>query len=201
MRVTIVSIINDQRTSKEVEQLHRHGLTVTVCKPSYLLRSKRAYNADYYHCHRPLPLMIFTWLFAKLRRAKFFADYNDIINHHLAVERRIEIFKKDAKLDKLQNPTAPHLAEELWQKREKEYSIHNQSWPQWDDALAKDEEVTLVVQVNGKLRDRIAVPVSISETEARELAMSQQRVQAHVEGREIVNIIYVPGRFINLVVK
>lgn len=82
-----------------------------------------------------------------------------------------------------------------------DYSIHNQSWPKWDEALAKDEEITLVVQVNGKLRDRITVPASITEVEARHLALERQRVKAYLEGKEIVNIVYVPGRLVNLVVR
>ena len=98
-------------------------------------------------------------------------------------------------------PTAPHLAEELWQRRGHDYSIHNQSWPKWDEELAKDEEITLVIQVNGKLRDRLAVPVSITEAEARKLALESQRVKAHTEGKELVKTIYVPGRLVNLVVR
>jgi len=98
-------------------------------------------------------------------------------------------------------PTAPHLAEELWQQRGHEYSIHNQGWPQWDEELAKDEEITLVVQVNGKLRDRIVVPVSITEAQARQLALESKRVRAYLEGKEIVRMIYVPGRLLNLVVR
>jgi leucyl-tRNA synthetase len=98
-------------------------------------------------------------------------------------------------------PTAPHLAEELWQRSGHDYSIHNQSWPQWDKELAKDEEITLVIQVNGKLRDRVAVPASISEEEAKQLAMEQPKVQTHLGGKEILNIIYVPGRLVNIVVK
>ncbi len=97
-------------------------------------------------------------------------------------------------------PTAPHLAEELWQRTGNDYSIHNQSWPQWDETLAKDEEITLVVQVNGKLRDRISVPASITETEARQLALESQRVKAYLESKKITDIIYVPGRLINVVV-
>ena len=98
-------------------------------------------------------------------------------------------------------PTAPHLAEELWQQTGHSYSIHNQSWPQWEEELAKDEEITLVVQVNGKLRDRIAVPASITEEEAKQKVLERQRVKAYHEGREIANIIYVPGRLVNLVVR
>jgi len=98
-------------------------------------------------------------------------------------------------------PTAPHLAEELWQMIGHDYSIHNQSWPRWDEALAKDEEITLVVQVNGKLRDRITAPPSITEAEAKELALARERVKPYLEGGEIARIIYVPGRLINIVVR
>jgi len=98
-------------------------------------------------------------------------------------------------------PTAPHLAEELWQQTGHEYSIHNQSWPQWDKELAKDEEITLVVQVNGKLRDRITVPVSITEAEAKQVALESQRVRMYLGDKEVFGIIYVPGRLVNLVVR
>ena len=98
-------------------------------------------------------------------------------------------------------PTAPHLAEELWQRMGYEYSIHNQSWPNWDEGLAEDEEIILVVQVNGKLRDRLVVPVSITEDEAEELALASQRVKAYLEGKELVKTIYVPAKLVNLVVR
>jgi len=97
-------------------------------------------------------------------------------------------------------PTAPHLAEELWQHRGHSYSIHNQSWPRWDETLAKEEEITLVVQVNGKLRDRITVPASITEAGAKQVALESKRVKAYLEGNEVINIVYVPGRLVNLVV-
>jgi len=98
-------------------------------------------------------------------------------------------------------PTVPHLAEELWQETGRDYSIHNQSWPRWDEELARDEEITLVVQVNGRLRDRVAVPASITEAEARQLVMERQRVRAYLEGKEILKTIYVPGRLVNFVVR
>jgi leucyl-tRNA synthetase len=98
-------------------------------------------------------------------------------------------------------PIAPHLAEELWQRTGHEYSIHNQSWPKWDEALAKDEEITLVVQVNGKLRDRLTVPASVTEDEAKRLVLESQKVKPHIEGKQIAQVVYVPGRLVNLVVK
>ncbi|MFC1942053.1 leucine--tRNA ligase [Chloroflexota bacterium] len=102
---------------------------------------------------------------------------------------------------RLMAPTLPHLAEELWQRTGHEYSVHNQGWPKWDEALAQDEEITLVVQVNGKLRDRITVPVSISEAEAKQLVREMKKVQPYIEGKEIIKEIYVPGRLVNFVVK
>jgi len=98
-------------------------------------------------------------------------------------------------------PTAPHEAEELWQRIGHDYSIHNQSWPQWDEELASDEQITLIVQVNGKLRDRTIVPASITEAEAKQIALERQRVKAYLEGKEIINIVYVPGRLVNLVAR
>ena len=98
-------------------------------------------------------------------------------------------------------PTAPHLAEELWQQTGHSYSIHNENWPSWDEALAKDEEITLVIQVNGKLCDRIAVPASITEDEARKLALERPRIKAYTDSKEIAKIICVPGRLVNLVIK
>ncbi|MCK4368655.1 MAG: leucine--tRNA ligase [Dehalococcoidales bacterium] len=98
-------------------------------------------------------------------------------------------------------PTAPHLAEELWQQTGHGYSIHNQSWPKWDEELAKDEELTLVVQVNGKLRDRMVVPASITEDEAKNTALNRQRVKSYIGGKKVLKTIYVPGRLVNLVVR
>ena len=70
-----------------------------------------------------------------------------------------------------------------------------------NEDLARDEEATLVVQVNGKLRDRITVPLSITEAKAKSLAMASQRVKEYLEGRELLKTIYVPGRLVNLVVR
>jgi leucyl-tRNA synthetase len=98
-------------------------------------------------------------------------------------------------------PTAPHLTEELWQRTGHQYSIHNQEWPSWNEELAREEEITLVVQVNGKLRDRITVSASVTEDEAKKLALESERVRPHIEGKEVAQVVYVPGRLVNLVVK
>ena len=96
-------------------------------------------------------------------------------------------------------PTAPHLTEELWVMKGYPYSIHNQPWPAWDEELAKEEEVTLVVQINGKLRDKVIVPVSITEAEARELALGRDKIKSYTQDGNITKIIYVPQRLVNIV--
>ncbi len=96
-------------------------------------------------------------------------------------------------------PSTPHIAEELWSRIGLPYSIHNQPWPEWDAALAKEEEITLVIQVNGKLRDKVEVPVTISEEEARELALGRERIKAITGTRKPARVIYVPGKLVNIV--
>ena len=95
-------------------------------------------------------------------------------------------------------PTAPHVTEELWALKGYPYSIHNQTFPEWDEALATEDEITLVVQVNGKVRDRVTVPASISEEEAKELALGSERIKAFMKNGPR-KVIYVPGRLVNIV--
>jgi leucyl-tRNA synthetase len=96
-------------------------------------------------------------------------------------------------------PCCPHFAEELWQRTGRPYSIHQQPWPQFDPDLAAQEVITLVVQINGKLRARIEVPADISEEDARAAAMADENVQRHLEGKTPRKLIYVPGRLVNIV--
>jgi len=97
-------------------------------------------------------------------------------------------------------PCCPHIAEELWARTGRPYSVHQQSWPQFDPDLAAEEVITLVVQVNGKVRARLEVPADITEEAAREAALSDANIQRHVAGKEIRKVIYVPGRLVNVVV-
>ena len=82
-----------------------------------------------------------------------------------------------------------------------DYSIHNQSWPRWDDEVAKEEEITLVIQVNGKLCDRITVPASITKAEAKQMVTESTRVKPYLEGKTLIEEIYVPGKLVNMVVR
>ncbi len=98
-------------------------------------------------------------------------------------------------------PVAPHLAEELWRNQlGKEESVHLQSWPVYDAAAAAEEEITLVVQVNGKVRDKIAVPAGIGKEEAEALALASAGAQRFMDGKPAKKVIVVPGRLVNIVV-
>jgi leucyl-tRNA synthetase len=96
-------------------------------------------------------------------------------------------------------PVAPHLAEELWHELGHEGSIHVQSWPAVDEDAARNEEITLVVQVNGKLRDRVTVPVGLGEDQLKELALATEGAQRFSEGLTIRKVVVVPGRLVNIV--
>ncbi len=100
----------------------------------------------------------------------------------------------------LMAPFTPHIAEELWVRTGHEYSVHNQSWPTWDEALTKEETITLVVQINGKVRDKIPAPAGLSQDEALKLALESAKVQKHLNGKEIRRVIFAQGRILNLVV-
>jgi leucyl-tRNA synthetase len=101
----------------------------------------------------------------------------------------------------LMAPIAPHITEELWTLVGDGDSIHRQPWPEWDEELAAEEVFTLIVQVNGKVREKVDVPVTIDEDEAIQLALSMDRIQHRLAGREVKKTIYVPGRLVSIVVK
>jgi leucyl-tRNA synthetase len=96
-------------------------------------------------------------------------------------------------------PVAPHIAEELWEKLGKPYSIHQHKWPAVDEGAAKEEEITLVVQVNGRVRDRILVPADIIEEDAKSRALNSEIVKKYMEGKSPLQVIYVPSRLVNIV--
>ena len=97
-------------------------------------------------------------------------------------------------------PCCPHIAEELWARTGRPYSIHQQAWPQFDPDLAAEETITLVVQINGKLRARLDAPADITEEEAKKAALADENVRRHIGGKKVRKVIYVPGRLVNVVV-
>jgi len=97
-------------------------------------------------------------------------------------------------------PVAPHIAEELWERIGNSYSIHLQDWPTVDQEAIKEETIMLIVQVNGKLRDKIILPVDISETDAKKIALSANGVEKYLLDTEPKKVIYVPGKLVNIVI-
>jgi leucyl-tRNA synthetase len=95
-------------------------------------------------------------------------------------------------------PACPHIAEELWVSTGHPYSVHQQAWPTFDPALAAEESITLVVQINGKVRDKIEVPASIGEAEAKRLALTSERAAKWIEGKQVANVLYVPGKLVSI---
>ncbi|MBI3627034.1 leucine--tRNA ligase, partial [Candidatus Uhrbacteria bacterium] len=102
---------------------------------------------------------------------------------------------------KLLHPFAPHLTEELWERIGGKPFLSQQAWPKFDPALVKDTEVTLVIQINGKLRGKITVSPDISEKEALALAKSQPRLASLLVGKTIKQSVFVPGKLVNFVVE
>jgi leucyl-tRNA synthetase len=98
-------------------------------------------------------------------------------------------------------PLAPHIAEELWARLGRPYSVHNQDWPAYDPALATLEEVEIAIQVNGKVRAQLRIPADLPEAEVQKLALAQERVQPFLAGQEVVKVIVVPRRLVNIVVR
>ena len=98
-------------------------------------------------------------------------------------------------------PMAPHITEELWHQTGHGGSIHMTDWPTYDEAMTQAETFTLVIQVNGKVRDRIEVPSDISEGDARRAALDNARIASFVGDNTIQKVIYIPGKLVNIVVR
>ena len=98
-------------------------------------------------------------------------------------------------------PLAPYVTEELWEQLGGAYSIHQQPWPAFDAELAKEREVAVAVQVNGKTRDVIQLAAGMGESAAVERARASEKVIRHLGGKSIARTIYVQDRLINFVVK
>ena len=102
---------------------------------------------------------------------------------------------------KLMSPVAVHLTEEAWHELGGEGSVHDQKWPEWDENLAKASSITLIVQINGKVKDKIEADEALSQDELKELALSSEKVKELTAGKTIVKTIVVPKKLVNIVVK
>ncbi len=98
-------------------------------------------------------------------------------------------------------PFAPFLTEELWEVLGNSYSVHNQSWPVFDQRLIQAETATLVVQINGKLRDRLEVAVGCSGEELKKKALASEAVSKHLTGKQVLRVVVVPDKVVNIVAR
>jgi len=98
-------------------------------------------------------------------------------------------------------PLAPHLAEELWERIEKPYSIFNADWPTFDETKTRKNLIPIVVQINGKVRSSIEVEIDLADEEVLNKAFLDDKVRKHLDGKTIIKKIVVKNRLVNLVVK
>jgi leucyl-tRNA synthetase len=103
-------------------------------------------------------------------------------------------------------PIAPHISEELWSRRlasagQEWKSIHTEEWPDYAQELVTESRVELPIQINGKLRDVVSIPAGLSQIEIEQIVMSRDKIRAHVDDTEVVRVIQVPGRLVNVVTR
>ena len=116
-------------------------------------------------------------------------------------EKNNVLSRKDAEYFlKILAPLAPHITEELWETLGNKKSIFETEWPKYDEKLIKKDKIDLIVQINGKVRDKINVNVDISEKEAKELVLSSDKIKSWLNNQELKKIIFVKGKLINIVI-
>jgi leucyl-tRNA synthetase len=99
------------------------------------------------------------------------------------------------------SPYAPHLGEEMWQRLGKTPSVSDSAWPEWEEELTKEEEVTVILQVNGKVRAKIDLPAGTGKKALESIAMENERIRQWIDGKTLVKLISVPDKLVNIVVK
>jgi leucyl-tRNA synthetase len=130
-------------------------------------------------------------------------EFTNALSKYLNEKNKNVNFLKDAITDfiKLIAPFAPHFAEEQWEQTGMNYSVFNESWPKFDPKALIKDEVEIAVQVNGKIKAKINISTGISEDEIKEIALSKSDIQAAVAGKNIVKVIVIKGRLVNIVAK
>ena len=113
-----------------------------------------------------------------------------------------DMWEKSTKiLIRLLSPMAPHITEELWEIKGESFSIHNEKYPGWDESLINSEVRTIVIQINGKMRDQFDIEGEKSEEEIIRIAENSEKIGQHLKGKEIIRKIYVKNKLVNLVIK
>jgi leucyl-tRNA synthetase len=98
------------------------------------------------------------------------------------------------------SPFAPHITEELWNQLGYDTTIHIDTWPKWDNKYLQTDEMTIIVQVNGKLRAKLVIPADTTEEKAKQLALAEENVIKFTQNKEPSKVVFVPGRLINIVI-
>lgn len=119
---------------------------------------------------------------------------------HIREERLAVLAEALRVLPKILNPFAPHLAEELWQILGGTPSIVNQPWPYCRKEFIEEDRITMVVQINGRIRDKIEVAVNLSEDKIRERALNQEKIKQLINGRPVKRVVVVPKKLVNIVI-
>ncbi|NLL52313.1 MAG: leucine--tRNA ligase [Peptococcaceae bacterium] len=140
-------------------------------------------------------------------------NFNTAISSIMELVNALYLYKEQPKVNqavaregieavlKMLAPFAPHITEELWSEIGYRESIHVQAWPTADENALQEEEITIILQVNGKVRDKVQVPATISKEDLEKLVLASAKVRPHIEGRKVVKVINVPGKLVNIVVK
>ena len=98
------------------------------------------------------------------------------------------------------SPFAPHICEEIWESLGNTQSLSDHDWPSYDPKLTVEDEITLVIQINGKVRDRLTAAADVTEASLKEAVLQREHVQKHLAGKEIRKFIYVKGKLVSIVV-
>ncbi|MFA5247756.1 MAG: leucine--tRNA ligase [Patescibacteria group bacterium] len=209
--------INDYVDSWKVEykegEVHESKDTVIDKKNSLIEKTIKKVGEDIveFKFNTAISQMMICWNYIRAEEKKNLpngAEYSETLE-------RIITKKQLGKLIQILAPFAPHLAEEIWRNKlgnkqsifvsESPSGDHNKTvmsvWPEYDPELIKDDIVNLVVQINGKLRATIEVAADISEEDAKKLAQENDNIKKWLEGKEIIKIIFIPGKLLNIVVK
>lgn len=130
-------------------------------------------------------------------------EYTNSLSKYLNEPEKNAAFLKECLNDfvRLLAPFAPHFSEELWNNLENPYSVFNEDWPKFDETALIKDEVEIAVQVNGKIKSRINLPADLKDEEIKAAALADETVKSALEGKNIVKVIVIKGRLVNIVVK
>lgn len=134
--------------------------------------------------------------------ARLMEFVNEVYNYEPKTDEERRVFKFALKnFLILLSPFAPHIAEELWREIGEKGFILEQPWPQYDEELAREQMIELVVQINGKVRSKMMIPQGMSDEEVVKIALDDEKVKQWIDGKEILKVIPVKGKLVNIVVK